>query len=402
MSELESSNNQLPPPSPPNALIHQSDTQSYIRDPKFYYRDGSATFLAGNTLFKFQASLIEADVDVEDYEFKHIMNSICEGLENGTDRPGVDDAHPIVLPADIAPAQFRCLLTVVFGGFPHDGFLSFLKALRKSSSCGPLEVFKLVTIGYLACRFGMKRLDTWCQAQIYAILKSLMLSPHRQKDDWSARSILQLVKYIQSTIVTDYRYKLLHQMRHVISSLIQKTYEPNKEIPQGNIVQVCAELYKRKDVLINSPGFFGFIFAVIVSLRHKSDVWSKLLTREDRRVLYVAYATFTCLSDQEDLQLGWLTEPDAIQGLCASCSHTVKMGWQDAFGKYNGLKSSVPLEDIRHAVALAGYRYHLRMLGMAAVKSCGCDDKVLGTLQGHIESLYCGLTEKYKSLVEST
>ncbi|CAE6502533.1 unnamed protein product [Rhizoctonia solani] len=98
----------------------------------------------------FQASLIEADVGVEDYKFKLIMNSIFEGLENGTDSPGTDNAHPIILPTDIAPTQFQALLTVVFGGVPNNNFLSFLKALQTPSSCGLLEVFKLATIGHLA------------------------------------------------------------------------------------------------------------------------------------------------------------------------------------------------------------------------------------------------------------
>ncbi|KAL5639302.1 hypothetical protein ACGC1H_006717 [Rhizoctonia solani] len=413
MSDLESStNNQLPPPSPHNPLIppststtpsfHHSDTEPYIRDPKFYFRDGNTVFLVGNTLFKFQASLLDADTDVDDYEFKQMMKGASDGLVNGTG----NDAHPIILPADVAPHEFRGLVMAVFGGVTNDTFLAFVKDLQKPMKCGPETIARLTNIGYLAHRFGMKRLDAWSQTQIHVIFTESILFTPPHRDAWTARAILRLVKYMQDTTVAGYRHKVLDRMRGTIAALVQEAYECNDQAPQGRIIDICAAMYKEKNLLINSPGLFGFIFAVIISLGHQSDVWAKHLTREDRRVLYVAYANFICLGNHADLELDWLTDPAVIkEGACMSCSRSFDFGWRDAFSECNGLKSRVPLEDIRHVVALGEYRHHFRRLGnntFSFDKCCECDVKVLGGIERRIELLYCGLTEKYKFLAEDS
>ncbi|CAE6474694.1 unnamed protein product [Rhizoctonia solani] len=99
-----------------SSLGPNSAAKPQNRDTKFYYRDGSAVFLAGNKLFKFQASLLAADPDVKDYEFKPMIKDVIDSFEPGIDKPGTSDALPIVLPADITAPSFRRFLIVVFGG----------------------------------------------------------------------------------------------------------------------------------------------------------------------------------------------------------------------------------------------------------------------------------------------
>ncbi|KAG8729624.1 hypothetical protein FRC11_008331 [Ceratobasidium sp. 423] len=226
MSELENSgNNQLPPsPTPPAAA--RLNTQSYVRDSKYYYRDGSAVILAENQLFKvrlcpvkcnlrllevllassqFQVSLITADPEVEDYEFKHLIKDALDGFEDDVNKPGAQDTNPIVLPPDVKAAQFRDFLMVIYGGVTDDELQAFLKVLQTPSDYSGIWVSRLIRLGYLACRFGMKRLDTWVQIRIHTMLR-YFVRKHRVIDDWNAWDILQLVRYMQTTTITDYQH----------------------------------------------------------------------------------------------------------------------------------------------------------------------------------------------------
>ncbi|KDN37735.1 hypothetical protein RSAG8_10003, partial [Rhizoctonia solani AG-8 WAC10335] len=409
MSESENStNNQLPPPSPSIPLVATSSMASFFsyarfaertrtnRDSQFYYRDGSAVFLVGNKLFKIQASPLAADV--EDYEFKHLVKDAIDGFEDGTDKPGTDDAHPIVLPADVTEGQFRDFLMVVYGGVTNHAFLTFLRVLQTPLNYSPLLVSRLTDIGYLGCRFGMKRLDSWSQSQIHTILRHFVAT-NRLTDDWDAQVFLRLVQYIQNATVTFQRAKIPPLMIHIISALVKKAYELNDEIPQGNIIDVCATLYQDKDVLINSPVIFGLIFAVIVSLGPQSPVWTDRLTREDRRVLYAANSTLTRLSSHTDLDIGWVVDPTPVKVVCSRCSSNFDASWENAFSQCKGLKSRVPSKDIRHVVCLPAYR--TRFLLISSTVRCPCSNKTSINMNQRIELLYCGLTEKYKFLAET-
>ncbi|CAE7079239.1 unnamed protein product [Rhizoctonia solani] len=406
MAELEnSSNNQLPPPSPPASIIAtswvapassggQTSVQPHLRDSKYYYADGSVVFLVENRLFKIHASLLAADA--EEYEFKSIMKDATENL-GSEERLGTNDAHPIVLPPDVTKSQFRDFLMVVFGGVTSYSFLSLLKTLQTPSDYNPRLASRLANIGYLGCRFGIKRLDTWSQSHLCTILRRFVAT-QRLTDDWDAQTFLRLVQYVQNTTATSYRIVLSSLMRHIMSALVKKAYELDDEMPHGNIIDICAALYKEKDLLINTPGIFGFVFAVIVSLGPHSPIWTDRLTREDRRVLYAANATLIRLSNLPDLEIGWITDPSAIKVVCSQCSRNFDDIWEDAFSQCNGLKSRIPSEDVRHVVCLPAYHVYFRSISNA---DCQCSDQISIHLSQKTEALFHGLTEKYKYLVET-
>ncbi|CAE6448310.1 unnamed protein product [Rhizoctonia solani] len=358
----------------------------------------SAVFLAGNTLFKFQASLLAPDPNVNDYEFKHMVKHALGDSEGDASNTGTDDAHPIVLPADVTEDQFRDLLMVAFGGVVDRSSVDFFRSLKTPSSYSPTLVSRLTNIGYLGCRFGMKRLDVWSQIQIHAVLQHLVVT-RQSADDWGAPVILRLVQYLQNTSLAFSRCKLLDLTRHIISTLVERAYELNNEIPQGTIIDVCAALYKEKDLLINTPEFFGFIFAVIVSLGHQSPIWTNCLTREDRRVLYAANTTLTRLASHADLDVGWVMDPTALKKVCPQCPSGFDASWNKAFSQCDGLKSRVPLEDLRHVVTLPVYRMRFWLANRVA--PCKCAVTVMNNIEPRMDTLYSGLTEKYKFLVET-
>ncbi|KEP51794.1 hypothetical protein V565_055810 [Rhizoctonia solani 123E] len=400
MSKLKNSgNNKFPPlgPSIPQSTA-SSPTKSAVRDLRFYYHDGSAVFLAGNKLFKFQASLLAADADVQDYEFKPMMQNTIDDFWAEMDRPGTSDARPIVLPPDVTSNCFRRFLISVFGGVGHPALANLLENLQTPSSRDPAVLSHLMGVGYLASRFGMTRIDAWSQRHIHTILTS-WLPPY--PENWDTEFVLQLAQYMQSTTVTGYSYDILVRMRLILACLVTDAYDRDKDAPRGRIIDMCAALYNRKDLLINGPGLFGFLFAVVVSLGHRSSIWTNDLTREDRRVLYAASTILTCLRDQADLGIHWFSNRSVLNSTCSQCSHFVNLWWHDVFSECGDFQSRVLLEDIRRVVALPSYHLRFRELADRKSFSCQCLNKINADIEQHIEDVYCNLTEKYTFLVQT-
>ncbi|KAF8683324.1 hypothetical protein RHS04_01903 [Rhizoctonia solani] len=193
MSEQENSenNNQHPPPSPQIpifanlTLITRSPRAPKFKRSKYYYRDGSAVFLAGDTLFKFQASLIAADPDVRNYEFEDLTRDLINRLDADINASGSSDTNPIVLPADITAGLFECFLSLQFGGVTNSSMLNLIRTLEIPSSYTTDLASQLIRLGYLGCRFGLRRLDTWFQMHISKVLKELANKLPVQ-DDWDS------------------------------------------------------------------------------------------------------------------------------------------------------------------------------------------------------------------------
>ncbi|CAE6440623.1 unnamed protein product [Rhizoctonia solani] len=412
MSEQENSenNNQHPPPSPqipifanlsliPRPSSPRDLKESKLKRSKYYYRDGSAVFLAGNTLFKFQASLIAADPDVQSYEFEHLTKDLINRLDADIDRPGSSDANPIVLPPDITAGLFERFLLVQFGGVTNISMLNLIQTLETPSCYTTTLAGHLIRLGYLGCRLGLRTLDTWFQMHISKILKELADKLPVQ-DDWDSRSMVQLMLYMQKTGVLKYRWNILSAARLTISKAITMAYPGIGKAPQGNMVNACAALYEERSLRLHNPGLFGFVFIVILSLGHKSPVWEDQLTREDRRVLYAAAMIFTCLSNHADLGISWLLNPTEIKHVCNRCSNNFDSCWNATFSRLKGLKSHVQLEDIRCIVGIPFYLSRFLVAFASKSTFCDCANKVEALAMKSTDKLYQCFAEKYNLLVQ--
>ncbi|CAE7079279.1 unnamed protein product [Rhizoctonia solani] len=217
---------------------------------------------------------------------------------------------------------------------------------------------------------------------------------------------------MQTTTVVDYRSEILRGVQFTLGTLISKAYDSSnksKDISDHITVRLCTKLYKEKSLLVDAPGIFGFVFAVILSLGHRSSVWTNDMTREDRRVLFAANSMFTCLRDHTDLGVGWLLQPTDMRDVikdCPDCSKLKNTGfkawWDSGFGQCGKLSSQIPLEDIRHIVRLPHYR-NLFSDASSVRRYCGkgCPARLLAYIDEHMESLYHALTKKYQDLKET-
>ncbi|KAG9119722.1 hypothetical protein FRC07_005107 [Ceratobasidium sp. 392] len=103
-SSLESNNSGSPPDLP-------SPDHKYTRDPKYYFHDGSAIFLVGDALFKFQASLLAPNSSKVTFR----VNPSSEALtlfdfsDTTSGKPGSSDDNPVKIPF-VTASDFRWLM----------------------------------------------------------------------------------------------------------------------------------------------------------------------------------------------------------------------------------------------------------------------------------------------------
>ncbi|KAF8683323.1 hypothetical protein RHS04_01902 [Rhizoctonia solani] len=388
----------------PAAIEHTLDSE-------FYCHYKTVVFLVGNTLFRFKASVIAPDPEIEDYELKGYVGDVFKLSNNAPCKTGSGNETRVVLPADVTTQTFRDLLMFSSGGVTNTKLKQILYAVNHGHKEGytPTLIYRLSKLGHLASRFGMKTLDSWTQRKIQMMLnKSISSLPDNA--EWNTEIVLQIVYHAQGTSSPNYQGKIIGCMTQIMCTMVCKAYDNpdrSKDLSEYTIIRICAELYKDKSLSTKSPDIFGFVFAVILSLGPHSPIWSNSLTREDRRILYAANSILTCLHKHTDLDVGWLIEPSYIQGYIKDCSECSKHSnfyawWGAGFGKCKGLNSRMPTEDICHIVRLLDYK-DLLCKGSKGRQNCPkrCPERLVLYVLEHIQSSYCALARKYKYFEET-
>jgi hypothetical protein len=250
-----------------------------------------------------------------------------------------------------------------------------------------------VDAGMLAARFGMNNLDSWAQTQI---LKLIQLSKSTPKENWDGETLVALASYMRRTRIITYRRDIMGMVRMLMCPTAA-LYSP-EQVYSG--LDACLDIYKNSsaEFLTKDPVLFGYVFAIILLRGPESFTWTKDLTREDRTILYAAYAGLTRLDSHKDLDTSWIKEPTQVKDVCSRlvCSSNFWNAWSIAFEYIGALDSLIPLEDMHEIVEIS----HSRRWSFA--RSCRwrcdsqCGQKTLDKFDSRLERLLCGLTEKYK------
>lgn len=156
----------------------------------------------------------------------------------------------------------------------------------------------------LASYFGMRNLESWVHSQTRILLQS---EEALAAQKWSGEDLTRLFTYLQIGDMPNFQHELLILIQLILCP--QNT--PLSCIPDENNsnLLVYAKVYKSPHLATSNPALFGALFAVILSFDHRSSVWTELLTRDNRAVLYAARADLTNLRDSKDLELSWLLQP---------------------------------------------------------------------------------------------
>ena len=168
-------------------------------------------------------------------------------------------------------------------------------------------------------------------------------------------------------------------------------------------LKTCATLYGE---LSNSTRkydniTFGYVFIIILSLGHRSPIWTDQLTRDQRAILYTAQAHLTSLRKDKELDLAWLAHPrtsSLLHKTCSACSNRFDTVWDASFGQCGTINSAVPLRDVSELVVLPQCRHIFARGVRSSSWRCEfqCGMNILRKIDSKIERLFLDLAWKHR------
>lgn len=254
-------------------------------------------------------------------------------------------------------------------------------------------------ISALAYRFGMLELQLWSRSQLELVFKSVTRFVN---SNWDKDTLLQAMNCANRR--DDW---LAGHMRNFVW-LALSTSAPNNPLlyqrPRSSNLDTCVALYKDPDLPEKYPGLFGYIFTIVLSLGHRSSVWTSQLTREDRHVLYTAQAHLISIRDESDLDLSWLSRPPSQNWgfVCNSCADHIDTAWGASLAGCANLDSIIPLEDISKLVLLPSYGQLFVDLIWSNPRPCTnwCNQTTWATIENRMRRVFLGMYSKYNYFVE--
>ncbi|KDN49111.1 hypothetical protein RSAG8_02464, partial [Rhizoctonia solani AG-8 WAC10335] len=383
--ELDSENTLNNQHSRPPDVSHLLGSRTFTHHPKYYHPGGDVVFAVENVLFKAYSLQVQPDTEVKNFEYESIMRnvmnysnrspntpgggssknfeyeSIMRNVMNYSNRspntPGASDSDPIILPG-VKIAEFVHLLEIVLGR-PYDNrYRKIITAAQSPDIDRPRYGARIMDAGVLAMRFGMDQLDSWAQSQILQLLK---FSPSSRKENWNQDQIMKLALYIHESRISTYRRDIFESILLILEpgGLGKHLYSP-EQIKSNT--DACLKIYKHHTTEFSAkcPPFFGYTFIVLLSQGSESPVWKDHLRRKERAVLSAAYAGLIRLSQHDDLETDWITDPahTQVKVICSpKCNTSFNEAISKAFEFSSPLDSTTPLEDIHCISRVASARW---------------------------------------------
>ncbi|CAE6350779.1 unnamed protein product [Rhizoctonia solani] len=396
-------NNQCPPPDYSEFTTCDSAIK-YKRDTKYYCVDDMGVFLVDDTLFKVHASQVfgprpaSVPASIEGINPTYIED-ILPKISSSSDN------NPIPLP-HVTTKQFRDYLLAITCRPGDSGYSTFVTGYSEYWGCSRLkEVYTLyVNIATLARLFGMVKIEEWAMNMLH----SMFSNPHEALIefallDWSADSLLHLRTLARNTGLDRPAMRFI---QYFISVNLSDASPPSHN------ARACVDLYNTAKSSDVDVALFGCIFLKLLSLGHRSRVWSQCVTNKDRAILYAAQVQLVNAS-KELQSLGWL-KPNAppISGaepkLCKNCESKTVAIWKKGFGQLGqGLGSTSPFEDISILSQVAKTHFEFHQEWKDKLKyCCGYAGRCLllsptelpGFLDENIRKLYEEVASRYKEL----
>lgn len=246
----------------------------------------------------------------------------------------------------------------------------------------------------------MTSLKAWAQSQIELFLKETLWA---SKNTWSQALLLQTAAF-GTPASTRFNYAMQMLLLSVLDH--PTTSDEHAQSPYHDI---CISLYQNPGLTASNAALSGWVFLYVLSLGHRSPTWINQLSRNDRLVLYAAYAELTNLRHNPALQTIWLTSPkdESFGGLsstrsCIKCIRYLQDSWDSSLGQVGRLNSAVPLEDIRQIMRLPSYReiFAKAVRSQSWPSDCGCGENVLSYINTQINYLFQDFSQVQKHFVE--
>ncbi|KAH7334925.1 hypothetical protein B0J17DRAFT_672097 [Rhizoctonia solani] len=379
-----STNNQNPPPRVISAL-------AYPRDPKYYFPDGSGVFLVEGILFKIQATLIFGPRPVPPTRQPEASSPVY--LEDIIPRLlNSNDSSPIEIPG-IRASQFRDYFLILLGRPYDDDYLKLVTSSRNPDKYTKGLCIRYLDIATLARCFGMTKLEEWVIDALHSIFtRSIGALTRIASENWDSSTVLRLRAFTKDTKLN---LPVLTFIQYLISN---SSKDPAVYAMLGDRINElpCVGLYQNFKASDAESVLFGCAFLNILSLGHRSQVWAKCLTRDDRALLYAAQAQLVNVSAELDLDLGWISAPDSTisRQFCDRCKTMIPEKWEKGFGECNkALGSGLPLKDVSLLAQLPLHRH-------SCSQQPACYIALLDAVDANIKQVFTKMASKHREIVE--
>ncbi|CAE6476361.1 unnamed protein product [Rhizoctonia solani] len=391
---------------PPDYDTIPDNKAKYARDSKYYCANDMGVFLVDGTLFKVHAAQVFGPRPTSiPAPMKGITPTYIEDILPRI--PSSSDRDPISLP-NVTADQFRNYLLALTCRPGDTGYSTFVAGYSEYWGRTRLkEVYTLyVNIATLGRLFGMVKIEEWAMDMLYEIFAN----PHDTLTEfalveWSADSLLHLRTLSRGT---ELDRPVMRFIQYFVSINLTDANPPSSN------ARACVELYEAVKSSDTDTALFGCIFLKLLSLGHRSPIWTQCVNRKDRAILYAAQVQLVHVA-KELRNLEWLKpKPPPISRaepkLCNSCENKTVAIWNKGFGQLGqGFGSTVPFEDITilSQVAKAHFEFHqewrdrLRYCcGYAGRCSLLSPNVLPGFLDDSIRKLFEEIASRYKKLSE--
>ncbi|KAG8715675.1 hypothetical protein FRC09_016419 [Ceratobasidium sp. 395] len=362
-----------------------------VRDPEYYFEDGSTIFLVENTLFKIHRSLLTPRSEVFGSMFA-LPNQPNAATPTFFTIEGLCDDIPIVIPG-VRAIHFRYLLLYFYGTMADSAYRSLVLDATNESEHSPETFVKYLHIASLAHRFCFSSVEVWALDQLKKVLRSYeTLATNHWADDNDLLDALAYSKLLADREVEHNVRNLIRYYSHALHA-DSDLDEPYKDDPNR-----LAQLYKRPLLKEQDPALFGYVFCVVLAAEHNTALW-KCLDRDERSQLFAALVHLTPLP--LTLPIGWINDTSEISAAVDAqlrrecfndCAQSLLVDFGEAFADSNFMSNSIRA-GIAELLELAEQRQIFEQ--KVRTSRCACAKQLLGVMDLKIDNLFTEIAGKY-------
>ncbi|KAF8599779.1 hypothetical protein BDV93DRAFT_560076 [Ceratobasidium sp. AG-I] len=371
-------------------------TTQGVRDPNYYFEDGSVVFLVEEYLFKIQCSIITSKSEVFRDMFGLPIQAKSSKPNLSSSLEGSCDENPIVIP-QVKARQFRNLLLFFYGVMTDPEYLSLVSDTTDEVQHSPTVFTCYLDVASLANRFCMTDIEKWAHKQLTRVLLS---SRYLSFMVWDHNSLLEALWY--SKLTPD--RELEHNVRNLIECYV--IFSPIELVNAWRAPSI-AHLYKDPTLKQQDPALFGHIFCAVLSTGHRSSFWKDRLTRDDRSILFAAQAYLTPLPTT--LPIDWITDVTKVTSTVdaaerSSCFHGCSQQFSRSFASHFNCRTELtrdsPLVGVTALSSLATRRQSVVESLKLLKPDCKCTSQLILALDVKMDALFAELAEKYHGCLD--
>ncbi|KAG8758551.1 hypothetical protein FRC11_003469 [Ceratobasidium sp. 423] len=207
----------------------------------------------------------------------------------------------------------------------------------------------------------MTRLEGWATETLCKVFESPS-SPLAElaTKPWTNTLLMRFITFSRNTKLSQ---PVMTFMHYFISINLKERTGQDKPFDNPNAL-TCVDIYNDLKDSNRDPVLFGCVFLGLLSLGHRSSIWSLNLSGKDRAIFYAAQAQLIDIANE--LQIFKWLRPDPVLDprtpFCSKCKWRITTLWRQCFGELiKGLGSGLPLKDVSllFSIPQSYWKFHI-------------------------------------------